>query len=344
MLLDEKSAQNESMQKSVAILGATGMVGQKAIALLSRHSQFYVAEVVASEKRVGQVFGHSCDWREPVVPLPAAVAGLKCQSYENLSSQYVISCLPTSCAKAIEPFLLKQGKYVFSNASWGRMDEGVPLVIPEINVNDFSLLNHNGLGCLIKNPNCSVAGIALALAPLFSLGVIEHVSVVTLQSISGGGYQGVLGMMITGNTCPYIQGESHKIETETKKILKHYQSPDSWEITAHVHRVPVLYGHTATLHIQFKEAVDYLKLEALYHAWNERFPDLFIWHQGVDRPQPSYDLTADDMRLHIGQVRQGGGNNRIGMTILSHNLVRGAAGAVIANMEAYDVYLNHQSL
>lgn len=328
------------MVQKVAILGATGVVGQKAVALLSRHPHFIVSEVVASEKRVGQTFKEICDWREPMLSLPTPVADLKCQSYESLKADWVISCLPSNVAAVVEPILVNQGKWVFSNAACGRMLPEIPLIVPEVNAVDFSLLEKATQGQLIKNPNCSVVGIVLALAPLFELGVIEHVSLVTLQSMSGAGYHGLSGMMIVGNTCPHIVDEVHKIETETKKILRHFQMPEDWAITAHVHRVPVLYGHSATLHIQFKDTVDLKAVERVYLEWNKRFPHLFVLHKTLGRPQPMCDLTSDDMRLHIGHIRLGGRSNILGMTILSHNLVRGAAGAAIANMEAYKLFLN----
>ena len=326
---------NEKIE--VAILGATGLVGQKAIALLKNSAKFQVKELVASDKRIGQIYGDVVDWREGFASLSADVANLKLTSYEELKSPWIVSCLPSESAAIMEPFLAKKGKIVFSNASTFRMDQHVPLVVPEINENHLSLLSEQlTSGKIITNPNCSAVGVTLALAPLLQeWGGIQHVSVVTLQSSSGAGLPGISSMDLMGNTIPHIENEFEKITEETKKILGQSKNPASFGITTHVHRVPVMFGHTATLHIQFKNHIDLNHAIKMYHKWNEKFADLFVIHETKGRPQPLRDLTAHDMRAHLGHIRLGDAPNILGMVVLTHNLVRGAAGAVIANMETY---------
>ena len=324
------------MAVDVAILGATGSVGQKAIALLYGASDFKVVELVASESRVGQRFGEACTWREPLVTLPEEIASLRLCAIEDIRARYVISCLPSSSAQHIEPLLAERGKDVFSNASAHRMKADVPLLVPEINLDHLSLIHEQrSRGKIITNPNCSTVGVALALAPLMKIGQIQHTSVVTLQSISGAGYPGVPSYDMIANSVPHIEGEVEKITEETKKILGTLEQSASFALTAHVHRVPVLFGHTLTLHLSFKEPVSISDAYSSYAAWNEQHPGLFVLHQAKDRPQSLLDLRPDDMRVHIGGLREGDAPHLLGLVVLIHNLVRGAAGAAIANLRSF---------
>ena len=324
------------MSISVAILGATGVVGQKAIALLSNNTYFKIVELVASNQRIGQIFGDVCDWHEALMPMPKDIAKIKLSSPYNLKAKYIISCLPSDIAEKVEPILATQGKIVFSNASTFRMHSKVPLLVPEINVNNLSLVDKQETdGKIITNPNCSAVGVALALAPLMSLGEIEHVSIMTLQSVSGAGYPGVSSLDILGNTIPHISGEADKITEEIKKIFGKADVHADFAVTTHVHRVPVLYGHTVTLHILFKNSVILKDAIAAYKAWNNKYSGLFVIYNQNDRPQAIKDLKHNDMRAHIGNLRQGDRSNILGLVCLTHNLVRGAAGSVIANMESY---------
>ncbi|CAK8163148.1 Aspartate-semialdehyde dehydrogenase [Candidatus Xenohaliotis californiensis] len=324
------------MSINVSILGATGIVGQKVIALLSQEPNFHITELIASPKHTGQLFGNVCDWREPIMDLPSDIANIRLVDPYNLQASYNISCLPTEPAQLIEPILAKQGKIVFSNAPSFRMQHNVPLIIPEINKDHLSLLaNQTTSGKLITNPNCAATGATLALGPLTNQKEIIHVSIVTLQSISGAGYPGISSIDITGNTIPYIQGEAKKITEEVKKILGTATKPATFPITTHVHRVPVMYGHVATLHITFKDNITPEEAIQSYQDWNQKHPNLFVLHKQNDRPQSIRDLHHDDMRIHIGSLCQGGQLNILGLTTLSHNLVRGAAGAVIANIKNY---------
>ncbi|MCP4473015.1 MAG: aspartate-semialdehyde dehydrogenase [Gammaproteobacteria bacterium] len=324
------------MSIDVAVLGATGTVGQKAIALLRAAPQFTVKELVASDKRIGQLYGEVVDWREPLAPLGEDVAAIQLSAVEQLNADYVISCLPTEVAERVEPLLAQQGKKVFSNAGAWRMAAEVPLLVPEINAAHLALTAKQQYGGhIVTNPNCAAVGVTLGLAPLLQLGAIEHVGVVTLQSVSGAGYPGVASFDVIGNTVPHINHEAEKISEETKKILGAVGQPVDFAVTAQVHRVAVLYGHVVTLQVMFKQAVDVADAVAAYEEWNSKFADLYHLYQQPGQPQAARQLTHDDMRVHIGHLRQGDLPNVLNLIVLTHNLVRGAAGAAIANMGAY---------
>ena len=229
------------------------------------------------------------------------------------------------------------GKIVCSNASAFRMHPQVPLIIPEVNRAHLSLLDHQvwDEGKILTNPNCSTVFLAGALAPLMALGEFEHISVVTMQALSGAGYPGVPAFDLLGNLIPHIGGEEEKIKLETKKILGSATHPLQVGVTVHVHRVPVVHGHTVATHVRFKspmaaEAV--LKQFQKVAAENENYIKV---HTAQDRPQPLRDLNQHDMRIHLGRIKQGDHPNIVGFISMGHNLVRGAAGAAIAILEAY---------
>ena len=323
---------NGTSMIDVAVLGATGIVGQKVIELLQGHPIFRLSELSASARRLGHYYGASCHWHG--ASLSPDIAGMRLKSLDEIGSPMVISCLPSEVAKQQELTLASRGKIVFSNASAHRMDPNVPLLIPEINLSHLSLLkNQHTSGKIIANTNCVVSGVALALAPLMALSLIRHISVVTLQSVSGAGYPGVPALDILSNTIPHIPGEVDKISRELNKVLGGMDSPASFPVTTHVNRVPVKFGHTAVLHITFQDIVSVGSVVQAYKRWNESYPGLFLLHEAEDRPQSIKDLSDDDMRVHIGKISSA--HNVVGLVALSHNLVRGAAGAAIYNMESY---------
>lgn len=310
----------------VAILGATGTVGQKVISMLNNHPLFYVAEVAASGNNVGKKLKEACQWRDET-PLSDFIGDLVLRDCTEVTSPFAISGLPGDVAKVIEPFLASKGIIVSSNASTFRMDEHTPLLIPEINPEQIHLLEQQKTsGKIITNPNCSTVMLACALKPLMDLAPIEQVSVVTLQAASGAGYPGVSSLDLIGNTIPFIGNEEDKIETESEKILGR-----KLNISCHVNRVPVVDGHTVVLHVYFKKAVspEMVRTEFL------KQPELYKVYDEDNRPQPRRDLTPYDMKIHIGRIKQGHAPHVIGLVSLGHNLVRGAAGAAIKNLEHY---------
>lgn len=322
------------MKFPVALLGATGPVGQKVITMLEGHPHFELVEVAASDTRIGKRYEEVVNWKNEI-ELPARVAGLPMRPLQEVQSRYVISALPPDIAKNIEPMLAERGCIVSTNASAMRMEKNIPLLIPEVNKNHLILLaRQSSEGRIVANPNCSTVFLAAALAPLQELGEIEHVSVVTMQALSGAGYPGVSAFDLMGNLIPHIGGEETKIQEETKKILGTANAPATFGVTVHVHRVPVLHGHTIAAHVRFAKPVAEAQVRENFCQWQSRFPHLFEMHSALDRPQPLRDLTPHDMRVHIGRIKQGDNRHTIGLISMGHNLVRGAAGAAIANLES----------
>lgn len=330
-----REQQIELQQKQpVAILGATGPVGQKVITLLEGHPRFEVAELSASDMNAGRLYGEAVKWKNELT-LPGKVAGLRLKSPLELKSRLVISALPAEQALEVEPALAERGQLVFSNASAFRMDPRVPLLIPEINLPHLELLSRQGTeGRIVTNPNCSTVFLAGALAPLARIARIESVSVVTMQALSGAGYPGVASFDLLGNVIPHIGGEEAKIREEIRKILGTAGEPAPFKVTVHVHRVPVLHGHTVAAHVRFERDVSVAEAHAAILAYQEQHPGFLELHEAPDRPQPARDLHPHDNRVHLGRLKQDDDSRVIGLIALGHNLVRGAAGAAIANMEA----------
>jgi aspartate-semialdehyde dehydrogenase len=307
----------------VAILGATGPVGQKAISLLENHPLFEVKELAASEGSVGHIYGERVQWKNEY-PLSDSIAKLKLKPLLDIESKYVISALPADIAMTIEPALAERGHIVCSNASAFRMDPRVPLLIPEVNRAHVSLLaDQPWTGKILTNPNCSTIFLAGPLGVLRALGEFDHVHVVTMQALSGAGYPGVPSFDLLGNLIPYIGGEEDKIRLETKKILGTATDAMKMGVTVHVHRVPVLHGHTVATHVRFKKPTS---VDAVLKLFQE-----------VEATQPNFIKVhmAPDMRIHVGRIKQGDAPDIVGFVALGHNLVRGAAGAAIAILEEY---------
>ena len=320
---------------AVALLGATGPVGQKVITLLENHPLFELVEIAASESSDGQIYGDRVQWKNEVA-LPSRVASMRLLSLLDVKSKYVISALPTDIALTVEPELANRGHIVCSNASAFRMDNRVPLLIPEVNSAHLAMLDSQPwAGKILTNPNCSTVFLAGALAPLQVLGEIDHVNVVTMQALSGAGYPGVSAFDLMGNIIPHIGGEEDKIRLETKKILGVGNNHAKFGITVHVNRVPVLHGHTVAVHVRFKNPVTADQVLQVFKKSESEFENFIKVHMEQDRPQPLRDLTPHDMRIHVGRVKQGDDPHVVGFISLGHNLVRGAAGAAIAILESY---------
>ncbi|MBF0206116.1 MAG: aspartate-semialdehyde dehydrogenase [Oligoflexia bacterium] len=329
------------MKTAVALLGATGPVGQKIVAMLEGHADFYLAEIASSSKNIGKKYGEVVHWRE-VRPLSVEVQELRMKSAEDISSSYVLSALPSEVAKELEPKLAARGLHVFSNASAMRMDERVPLLIPEINRPALAITKSQTTpGKIITNPNCTTVFFVSAIAPLIEQGVgagVEYISLTTMQAISGAGYPGVSALDIFGNVVPHIEQEEKKICAESNKILSTsglaHTKNIQLKISANVNRVPVINGHTLVIHLYFNRPASVEEVRAAYDEWQRRYPQLFAFYQEPDRPRPLYDLTPYDQKIHIGKIRQGASDRIITLVAMGHNLVRGAAGAAILNLEA----------
>src|SRR5688500_17204905 len=249
-----------SRKYRVGILGATGTVGQRFIQLLEGHPQFELTALAASDRSQGKPYREACAWRLPG-EMPAAVRALEVQPPEPpLDCELVFSSLPGGVAREAEEAFARAGYAVISNSSAFRMDEDVPLLIPEVNHEHLSLLDAQreargfGEGVSVTNPECSTIMLVLALAPLHARFGVEAVVATTLQALSGAGYPGVASLDITDNVLPFIENEEEKIETETLKILGRAAGgrvePAPFAVSAQCNRVNVADGHMAAVRVR----------------------------------------------------------------------------------------------
>lgn len=330
----------------VAVLGATGLVGQHLVRLLRRHPWFRLAEAVGSERRVGSLYGEAVAWGAGGdVPRDAARLHLLPPG-GALASPIVLSALPAEAARVWEPALARRGHRVSSNASAFRMDPSVPLVIPEVNAADIALVDTQAWagagGALVTNPNCVVAGLAPVLAPIHRRWGVASATVTTLQALSGAGLAGPQALDLMGNVVPYIPGEEEKIASETVRLLGGGPTVD-----VAVTRVPVPDGHLAHVFLRLAEVAS--PEDVAQALRGSRPPDgiaglpsvprrtLHVL-DGVDRPQPRLDVRRGrGMGVSVGRIRRAGGHD-LALTLLVHNLVRGAAGACLANAELLEVH------
>ncbi|PJF37369.1 MAG: aspartate-semialdehyde dehydrogenase [Candidatus Thermofonsia Clade 1 bacterium] len=334
----------------VAVLGATGTVGQRFIQLLEKHPWFRVAEVAASERSVGRAYAEACHWLL-ATPMPEPIAQLTVKPLDaEFHAPVIMSALPSEVALTLEPELAKRGHLVSSNTSAHRLAEDVPLLLPEINAEHVQLVSaqrrkRGYSGALVTMSNCTTVPVAVALAPLRPFG-IQQVQVVSLQAISGSGYPGVASFDIFDNILPYIQGEEEKVEREPLKILGALTEdqivPLRATLSASCNRVPVLDGHTVVVSVKFERKPS---LEAIREAWQafqphplaQNLPSLpesvLIYNEGADRPQPRLDRdNGHGMATTIGRLRACNVLD-VKFVALSHNTVRGAAGGAILNAE-----------
>lgn len=336
----------------VGILGATGAVGQRFVQLLEGHPLFEVTRLYASERSAGKTYTQATDWRIPA-QMPAAFADMPVTIADPTDDvDLVFSALHKTQAAELEPAFAAAGKAVISNASTYRMGEDIPLLIPEINADHLQLIdvqrkNRNWSGYIVTNPNCATIGLALALKPLHDAFGIEQVQVVTLQARSGAGYPGPPDEVIKDNALPYISNEEDKLETEPNKILGLFSNGkiDHAPIatSASCHRVDVMDGHLKAASLRFKKKPhDIDEIHAALRAFNEESAKLqlhsqpsetIVIHTAEDRPQPKLDRhTGDGMSVHVGRVRACPVLD-YKMSVLSHNTIRGAAGAALLNAE-----------
>lgn len=326
----------------VSIVGATGTVGQKFVRLLADHPWFEVVALSASEQSAGKRYGDVVRWRESA-PIPPSIADLVVRKTEpSLPGRVAFSAVDDSVAHEIEQGLAKAGVFVVTNTKTHRMEKDVPLVIPEINAHHLDLIPTQQLergwsGGIVANPNCSTAGLVLALAPLHLAFGIEKLFVSTMQAVSGAGYPGVASLDAIGNVIPYIGGEEEKIERESRKILD-----GAFTVSAHTNRVPVIDGHLETVSVGFSRRVRPDEAIAAINTFTA--PDEVAalpssparpveYDPRPDRPQSRLDIDrGGGMTVTVGRVRPCNLFD-LRLVLLSHNTIRGAAGAAVQNAE-----------
>jgi aspartate-semialdehyde dehydrogenase len=339
-------------QIPVAVLGATGSVGQRFVSLLDNHPWFKVVALAASDRSIGQTYTKACRWilAEPM-PTWAKEMVITPVTPGAIDSKIVFSALPASLAKDIEPEFAAAGFAVCSNASSYRREPDVPLLLPEVNADHIALIRsqrqlRGWSGCILTNPNCTSTGLTIALKALNDSYGIKKVFAVSLQALSGAGYPGVPSLDIIDNVIPYIGGEEEKVEWEPRKMLgKLVDSKiDLAEIkfSAHTNRVAVADGHTVCASVELDSPIS---PEAAIRVMNEYQapasarklpstpePIIFV-REEADRPQPRLDrYTGRGMTTVVGRLRPDP-LFHIKFVVLSHNTIRGAAGGSIYNAE-----------
>ena len=335
----------------VAILGATGTVGQKLVRLLAEHPWFEVAVVAASDSSAGRAYGEVVRWRE-ATPIPDGIARLVLRSSkEPVDVPVAFSALDTTAAVELEPIWARHGVFVCTNASPARMDADVPLLIPEVNAPHLDLLDgqrksRGWHGAIVANPNCTTTALVLALAPLHRAFGIDRLFVSTMQAVSGAGWPGVASLDIVGNVIPFIPNEEDKVERETRKLLGSLNGGGIAEaqitVSAHTNRVAVVDGHTETVSIGFTRSVSPDEIRETLSCWRPEpgvaalpsTPDLpVVVDDRPDRPQPRLDLErGGGMTVTVGRIRSCP-LLHARFVVLGHNTVRGAAGGAIQNAE-----------
>jgi aspartate-semialdehyde dehydrogenase len=334
------------------VLGATGIVGQRLVKLLADHPWFELTEVAASERSSGKSYTEAVRWHLDA-PIPAAARDLVVKGLDpSLDCDFVFSALDSSVAGEAEEDFARAGYPVVSNSRNHRMDPDVPLLIPEVNpahLDAIPLQQKNrgyDSGFIVTNPNCSTAGLVLVLKPLADAFGLEKIFVVTLQALSGAGYPGVASMDIHGNVVPFISGEEEKMEAEPQKLLGKWDGRRFVDaglgLSAHCNRVAVLDGHLECVSLSLKKIASLGEVREALRAF-EVSPELASLPSAVrhpvvvldepDRPQPRRDVNAGNgMAAVVGRVRECPLLD-VKLTLLSHNLVRGAAGAALLNAE-----------
>jgi aspartate-semialdehyde dehydrogenase len=339
------------MKVPVGILGATGAVGQRFVQLLADHPWFEVVDLAASDRSAGKPYREACTWRLAGAA-SEGIGAIRVATCEGpFRAKVLFSGLDSSVAGEVESALAGQGHAVVSNARNHRMDPDVPLLIPEVNPDHLDALavqrKRTGGGYIVTNPNCSVVGLAMALAPLHRAFGLREVAVATLQSLSGAGYPGVASMDVADNVVPYIGGgEEEKIEAEPLRILGRFDGktfvPAGFAISASVHRVAVSDGHTMAIFARLDRkasAADAARALAEFRGepQERRLPTAprqpIHVLDAPDRPQPRLDRDREGgMAVSVGRVREDRTFD-LKLEALVHNTIRGAAGAAILNAE-----------
>jgi aspartate-semialdehyde dehydrogenase len=335
----------------VGILGATGIVGQRFVQMLEHHPWFEVGWLAASDRSEGRSYADAVRWRLRTA-IPENVAKMNVSPAKPEGAPKVIfAALDASIAAELEPRFAEAGCAVVSNSSALRMAPDVPLVIPEVNAGHVKLIdtqtwrNKSG-GFVVTNPNCSAIGLVLALAPLDQQFGLETVMVVTMQAVSGAGYPGVASLDILGNVIPYIAKEEEKMEEETLKLLGRLNGskvlPGNFAVSAQCNRVAVEDGHTESVSVRLRKRASAEEIQTAWRTFTAepqklRLPSApdqpVMYVEAADRPQPRFDSERGaGMTTTVGRLRPCGVLDWK-FTVLSHNTIRGAAGAALLNAE-----------
>ena len=341
-------------QIPVAVLGATGSVGQRFIALLENHPWFRVAALAASDKSAGQKYSKATRWvLDTPMPEYAKDMVIVPANTDSVNAKIVFSALHTEIANELEPQFAKAGAAVCSNASSYRRGEDVPLLLPEINAEHIQLVKQQRRskgwsGCIVTNPNCTSTGLTIALKVLDNEFGVKKVFATSLQALSGAGYPGVPSLDIMDNVIPNVAngGEEEKVEWEPRKMLGYFNGAEielaDIQFSVHTNRVAVIDGHTVCASVQLDSPVEpdvaiqalraYAAPPSARELPSSPRPVIEVRDE-ADRPQPRLDrMAGKGMTTVIGRVRRDPIFD-LKFVVLSHNTIRGAAGASIYNAE-----------
>ncbi|HVF91643.1 MAG TPA: aspartate-semialdehyde dehydrogenase [Blastocatellia bacterium] len=335
----------------VGVLGATGAVGQKFVKLLEGHPWFELVELAASDRSAGKTYAEATSWRQ-YTPVPENIGNMTVKACEpGLDCRLVFSGLDASVAGEVEEEFARAGYVVVTNSRNHRMDEDVPLLVPEINSEHLGLIKvqrerRGWSGAIVTNPNCSTTGLVMALAPIERAFGIRRLVVTTMQSLSGAGYPGPSAIDMLGNVIPFIPGEEEKLETEPLKILGRLEGDKirfaEFGVSAHTNRVSVEDGHTECVSLETENKASLDEIARALAGFTSIPQELklpsaperpIIVRRERDRPQPRYDRDeGGGMSAVVGRLRACPVFD-IRFLVLSHNTVRGAAGGAILNAE-----------
>lgn len=340
---------------NVGILGATGMVGQRFIELLGDHPQFELTALTASKRSAGKRYEDAATWYlDSKIPEVAEdVVVVDTDPNEVKDVDIVFSALPADIAAVVEPKFAEAGMIVASNASAMRMEQDVPLVIPEVNPEHLELVeiqqkNRGWDGFIVTNPNCSTIALTMTLKPLYDQFSIKRVYVSTMQAVSGAGYSGVPSMAIVDNLVPFIGEEEEKMELETLQLLGDFDgesvTPASFGVSTSCHRVAVLDGHTEAVFIEMEDEFEVDDIKNSFAEFRGLPQKLGLYsapenpvivREEDNRPQPRMDRNAEKgMAVSVGRIRRDDVFDRsFKYVLVGHNTIRGAAGASILNAE-----------
>jgi aspartate-semialdehyde dehydrogenase len=335
----------------VAVLGATGAVGQTFIRLLADHPWFELSEVAASERSAGKRYREATRWLEGVMPANVAEMVVKNANPSEVNAPIVFSALDANVAGEVEEAFARAGRFVLSNAKNFRMDADVPLVIPEVNGDHLALIDTQRKlrgwgGAIVTNANCAATVAAVALAPLHQKFGLEKLFLTTMQAVSGAGYPGVASLDILGNVIPYISEEEPKLEREMRKLLGRLEDGavvnGSFAVSAQTNRVAVEHGHTVCISASFHDHPTTEQALSVLREWKgvestrslpSKPEHSLAVTDNIDRPQPRRDVDAGKgMTVTVGRVREDTILD-LRMVALGHNTIRGAAGGSVLNAE-----------
>jgi len=335
----------------VGILGATGMVGQRFVSLLQHHPWFEIKWLAASERSAGKTYREACNWRlRDAMPKSAwDLPVYECKPGD--APHLVFSSLDSKVAGQVEQEFAQAGHVVVSNSSNFRMEQDVPLLIPDVNPDHLALICEQQKlrkwkGTIVTNPNCTTIGLVMSLAPLANNFGLEKVLMTSMQAVSGAGYPGTPTLDILGNVIPYIGGEEEKVECETRKLLGKLVDGQvemgDFVVSAHCNRVMVEDGHTETVSVSLKSKATVADIAEAWRAYRSvpqerNLPSApkhpIIVREERDRPQPKFDLNAENgMATVVGRLRECP-VLQFKYVAFSHNTIRGAAGAALLNAE-----------